>query len=54
MPALLGAMLAGRPADPREAQPTLPDAAADALLKALRPAPEDRFRSAEEFGASLL
>jgi serine/threonine protein kinase len=54
MPALLGAMLAGRPADPREAQPTLPDPSAEALMKALRPAPEDRFASAKEFGAALL
>jgi serine/threonine protein kinase len=54
MPALLGSMLAGRPADPREAQPKLPDHAAEALLKALRPAPEERFASAKDFGAALL
>ena len=34
-------------------QPTLPQAMADALLRALRPAPEDRFPSARAFGAAL-
>ena len=51
MPALLGTMLAGHPADPRGAQPTLPDAAAESILRALRPVPEDRFQTADEFGA---
>jgi hypothetical protein len=50
MPELLGAMLRGQPADPRTLQPTLPDAAAEALLVALRPAPEDRQPSARAFG----
>jgi serine/threonine protein kinase len=54
MPALLGAMLKGRPADPRGAQPTLPETAAAAILKALAPAPEDRYLSAKEFGAAIL
>lgn len=54
MPALLGAMLRGRPTDPREAQPTLSETAAAAILKALAPAPEDRFLSAKEFGAAIL
>jgi hypothetical protein len=42
MPALLGAMLRGRPLNPRAAQPTLPEPAVEAILKALSPAPEDR------------
>ena len=54
MPALLGAMLRGRPADPRKAQPTLPDAAAEAMLKALSPAPEDRYLTAKAFAAAML
>ena len=52
MPALLGTMLAGRPPDPRAMQPTLPDTGAGALLRALRPAPEDRFQTADEFAAA--
>src|SRR5688572_6046414 len=52
LPALLGAMLAGRPADPRPLQPSLPEAAADAILRALRPIPEDRFDSADAFGTA--
>lgn len=54
MPALLGDMLRDKPADPRALQPTLPDATADAILKALRPEPEDRFASAAEFGNAAL
>jgi serine/threonine protein kinase len=54
MPALLGSMLKGRPRDPREGQPSLPEAAAAAILKALAPAPEDRYLSAKEFAAALL
>ena len=54
MPALLGAMLRGRPKDPREAQPTLPESAAEAIRKALAPAPEDRFLGAQEFAAAAL
>ena len=53
MPALLGTMLKGKPADPSGRQPTLPAPAAAALLRALRPAPDDRFASAKEFGAAL-
>ena len=53
MPALLGAMLRGRPKDPRTLQPTLPESVAAAILKALSPAPEDRFLTAKEFGAAL-
>jgi serine/threonine-protein kinase len=54
MPALLGAMLRGRPANPRAAQPTLPESALEAILKALAPAPEDRFPTAKELAAALL
>ncbi len=53
MPALLGAMLRGRPADPREKQPTLPQTTAGAILKALAPEPADRFETAKAFGAAL-
>ena len=53
MPELLGVMLAGRPVDARTLQPTLPQAVADALLRALRPSPEERFPSARAFGAAL-
>jgi serine/threonine protein kinase len=54
MPALVGAMLRRRPKDPREAQPTLPAPSAAAILKALSPAPEDRFLSAKDFAAAVL
>src|SRR6185295_9611828 len=54
MPALLGAMLKGRPANPRDAQPTLPETAAAAMLKALASNPEDRYLTAREFGAAVL
>jgi len=54
MPALLGAMLRGRPTDPRDRQETLPDAAASAIVKALSPEPDDRFATARDFGAALL
>jgi eukaryotic-like serine/threonine-protein kinase len=53
MPALLGTMLKGKPVDPLEQQPSLPVRASAALLRALRPAPDDRFASAEEFAAGL-
>ena len=53
MPELLGVMLAGRPVDARTLQPTLPQAVADALLRALRPSPEERFPSARAFGEAL-
>jgi serine/threonine-protein kinase len=54
MPALLGAMLRGRPADPRERQPTLPESSAASILKALSPAPEHRYATVKEFAAALL
>jgi serine/threonine protein kinase len=54
MPALVGAMLRRLPKDPRDAQATLPEASAAAILKALSPAPEDRFLSAKDFAAAVL
>jgi serine/threonine protein kinase len=54
MPALLGAMLRGRPANPRERQPTLPAAAVAPILKALSPLPADRYPSARDFAGALL
>jgi hypothetical protein len=53
MPALLGAMLRGRPADPRERQPTLPGHAAAAILAALSPVPASRPQTARAFGDGL-
>jgi serine/threonine protein kinase len=53
MPALLGAMLRGKPKNPRVLQPSLPESVAAAILKALSPAPEDRFLTAKEFAAAL-
>jgi len=54
MPELLGNMLRGEPAAPRTLQPTMPASASAALLRALRPAPTDRFATAQEFGHTLL
>ena len=54
MQALLGAMLKGKVADPRERQPTLPDASAAAIVRALSSDPEDRFPTARDFAAALL
>jgi serine/threonine-protein kinase len=54
MPALLGAMLHGRPADPRAKQPTLPDAAAAAIVEALAAEPSDRYQNVKAFAAALL
>jgi serine/threonine-protein kinase len=53
MPALLGAMLRGRVRDPLELQPTLPPAAAAAIVKALAPGPDDRYLSAKDFASAL-
>ena len=54
MPALLGKMLSGAPRDPRELQPSLPPAAAAAIVKALAPIPAQRFQTARDFGRELL
>ena len=53
MPALLGTMLRGMPADPRSLQPSLPDTAAAAWLRALRPDPAARFDTVRAFGDAL-
>jgi serine/threonine protein kinase len=53
MPELLGAMLRGCPVDPRTLQSTLPQPTADAILRALRPSPDERFSSARGFGDAL-
>ena len=53
MPALLGAMLRGRPDDPRARQPTLPAPAAAGILSALAPDPEARPQTAKAFGAAM-
>ena len=54
MPELLGTMLRGEPPDPWLLQPTLPAPAGLALLRALKPSPEDRFATAHELGVALL
>jgi serine/threonine protein kinase len=53
MPALLGAMLHGRPVDPGSLQPTLPENAVAAILKSLDPVPAHRFETVKEFAAAL-
>jgi hypothetical protein len=53
-PTSWGNMLRGEPAAPRTLQPSLPASASAALLRALRPAPTDRFATAQEFGLALL
>jgi serine/threonine protein kinase len=53
MPDLLGNMLRGQPGPPRALQPSMPASASAAILRALRPAPDDRFATAQEFGLAL-
>jgi len=53
MPALLGTMLLGELIDARTLQPSLPEPAAAALRRALRPTPEDRFPTARAFSAAF-
>ena len=53
MPELLGRMLSGTVADPRIAAPDLPDEAAAAVVRALRPAPAGRFADVKQFAAAL-
>lgn len=53
MPALLGAMLRGGPADPRARQPTLPESAAKAIVAALSPSPDARPQTALDFGTVI-
>jgi serine/threonine-protein kinase len=54
MPDLLGDMLRGEPAAPQTLQPSMPASASAAILRALRPSPNDRFATAQEFGLALL
>jgi serine/threonine-protein kinase len=53
LPELLGQMLGGVVKPPRELQPSLPEAAAAAIMKALSTAPEKRFATAREFAAAF-
>jgi serine/threonine-protein kinase len=53
MPELLGNMLRGEPAAPRTLQPSMPASASAAILRALRPSPNDRFATAQEFGDAM-
>ena len=53
LPELLGKMLGGSVKPPRELQPSLPAAANDAILMALRPAPEERFARARDFAKAF-
>jgi serine/threonine-protein kinase len=53
MPALLGAMLRGQVADPRDRQPTLPEAAARAIVSALAASPDARPQTARAFAAAV-
>ena len=53
MPELLGKMLSGNVADPQVSAPELPEGAAAAILRALRPAPADRFADVKQFAAAL-
>ncbi len=54
MPELLGNMLRGQPPDPSPKQPTLPEGAARAILRALKPVSVDRYASVREFAKELL
>ena len=51
---LLGHMLAGTPADPRVSHPELPEQVSAAVLKALSPAPADRFATVAELAKQLI
>jgi hypothetical protein len=46
-------MLAGTPADLRTQATAIPEPFASAILRAIRPAPAERFASVKEFGAAL-
>jgi eukaryotic-like serine/threonine-protein kinase len=54
MQELLGNMLRGEPADPAIRQPSLPPASGAAIMRALRPRPDQRYQTAREFGRDLL
>jgi serine/threonine-protein kinase len=53
LPELLGRMLSGSARHPRELKPDLPESAAEAVMLALRTAPEQRFASAREFAGAF-
>jgi serine/threonine-protein kinase len=53
LPELLGKMLGGAVKDPKQLQPSLPDAAAAAIRVALSPVPERRFATARDFRAAF-
>jgi serine/threonine-protein kinase len=53
MPELLGRMLAGAAPEPRSLAPGLPESAAAAILRALRPVPADRFATVKDFAAAV-
>jgi serine/threonine-protein kinase len=53
MPHLLGRMLIGAAADPRTLAPDLPPHVSDAIMRALKPSPADRFASVRELGSAL-
>jgi eukaryotic-like serine/threonine-protein kinase len=53
LPELLGKMLSGTAKPARDLQPSLPDAAAAAIMKALSTRPEDRFTGARDFAAAF-
>jgi hypothetical protein len=46
-------MLSGAVDDPGRSAPELPEGAATAILRALRPAPADRFADVKSFAAAL-
>jgi serine/threonine protein kinase len=54
MPELLGNMLRGAPVDPCTKQSDLPAGAGAAILRALKPSPDDRFETARQFGEAVL
>ncbi len=53
MPELLGRMLSGAVEDPRLGAPEMPEAAAAAITRAVRPAPGDRFADVREFAKAI-
>jgi serine/threonine-protein kinase len=53
MPHLLGRMLIGAAADPRSITPDLPQQVSDAIMRALKPSPADRFPNVRELAAAL-
>ena len=53
LPELLGKMLTGTAKNPRELQPSLPEPAAAAIMKALSTQPDQRFASAREFAMAF-